>query len=99
MSPEQATGDRAIDGRTDLYALGAVTYEMLAGEPPHTGGTSQAIIARVLTETPRAIRTTRPNVPRARGERDCSLVTHVRINLFARFHSARRPRDSTQRSM
>ena len=63
MSPEQATGDRAIDGRTDIYSLGALTYEMLAGEPPHTGGTSQAIIARVLTETPRAIRTTRPNVP------------------------------------
>ena len=63
MSPEQATGDRAIDGRTDIYSLGALTYEMLVGEPPHTGGTSQAIIARVLTETPRPIRTTRPNVP------------------------------------
>jgi serine/threonine-protein kinase len=62
MSPEQATGDRAIDGRTDVYSLGAVTYEMLAGEPPHTGSTSQAIIARVLTEKPRALRATRPNV-------------------------------------
>ena len=63
MSPEQATGDRAIDGRTDIYSLGAMTYEMLTGEPPHVGSTSQAIIARVLTEKPRSIRTSRPNVP------------------------------------
>ena len=63
MSPEQATGDRAIDARTDIYSLGAVTYEMLTGDPPHTGSTSQAIIARVLTERPRAIRSSRPNVP------------------------------------
>ena len=63
MSPEQATGDRVIDARTDIYSLGAVTYEMLTGEAPHIGSTSQAIIARVLTETPRSIRSTRPNVP------------------------------------
>src|SRR5687767_13127548 len=63
MSPEQATGDRVIDGRTDIYSLGAVLYEMLTGEPPHTGNTSQAIIARMLTEKPRSVRTTRPNVP------------------------------------
>jgi serine/threonine-protein kinase len=63
MSPEQATGDRAIDGRTDIYSLGAMLYEMLTGEPPHTGSTAQAIIARVLTETPRAVRSVRPAVP------------------------------------
>ena len=63
MSPEQATGDRTIDGRADIYSLGAVLYEMLTGEPPHTGSTSQAVIARVLTETPRSIRVTRPHVP------------------------------------
>src|SRR4051812_1537982 len=63
MSPEQATGDRAIDGRTDTYSLGAMLYEMLTGEPPHTGTTAQAIIARVLTERPRDIRTVRPAVP------------------------------------
>src|SRR5687767_15554517 len=63
MSPEQATGDRAIDGRTDLYSLGAITYEMLTGDAPHTGSTSQAIIARLLTERPRSIRTARSAVP------------------------------------
>ena len=63
MSPEQATGDRAIDGRTDIYSLGAILYEMLTGEPPHTGTTAQAIIARVLTEKPRSLRTVRPAVP------------------------------------
>ncbi|MEO7521667.1 MAG: serine/threonine-protein kinase, partial [Gemmatimonas sp.] len=63
MSPEQATGDRNIDARTDVYSLAAVAYEMLVGEPPHVGSTSQAIIARLLTEKPRSIRTTRPNVP------------------------------------
>jgi len=63
MSPEQATGDRVIDARSDVYALGAVTYEMLTGEAPHTGTTAQAIIARVLTEVPRSIRVTRPSVP------------------------------------
>ncbi|HXV15645.1 MAG TPA: serine/threonine-protein kinase, partial [Gemmatimonadaceae bacterium] len=63
MSPEQATGDRVIDARSDIYSLGAMTYEMLTGEPPHTGSTSQAVIARMLTEKPRPIRTTRAAVP------------------------------------
>lgn len=63
MSPEQATGDRGIDARADIYALGAVTYEMLSGEPPHNGNTAQAIIARVLTETARPLRSLRHTVP------------------------------------
>ena len=63
MSPEQATGDRSVDGRTDIYSLGAVLYESLVGDPPHLGGTSQAVIAKVLTERPRSVRLSRPAVP------------------------------------
>jgi serine/threonine-protein kinase len=63
MSPEQATGDRVVDGRTDIYSLGAIAYEMLVGDPPHAASTSQAIIAKVLTERPSSVRTGRPSVP------------------------------------
>jgi serine/threonine protein kinase/tetratricopeptide (TPR) repeat protein len=63
MSPEQAAGDRSLDAKSDQYALAAVTYEMLSGEPPHTGPTAQAIIARLMTEKPRSLRATRPAVP------------------------------------
>jgi eukaryotic-like serine/threonine-protein kinase len=62
MSPEQAAGDRAIDGRTDIYSLGAMLYEMLTGDPPHVGSTSQAVIARVITDTPRPVSASRPHV-------------------------------------
>jgi eukaryotic-like serine/threonine-protein kinase len=63
MSPEQATGDRVVDGRADIYSLGAITYEMLVGDPPHTASTSQAVIAKLLTEKPASVRRARPNVP------------------------------------
>jgi serine/threonine-protein kinase len=63
MSPEQATGDRELDARSDVYSLGAVVYEMLTGDPPHAGNTIQAIIAKVLSEEPTPITRTRSLVP------------------------------------
>ncbi len=63
MSPEQAGGEATIDGRSDVYALGCVLYQMLAGEPPFTGPTAQAIIARHMQEAPRSLSVVRPTVP------------------------------------
>jgi eukaryotic-like serine/threonine-protein kinase len=65
MSPEQAMGEREITARSDIYALGVVTYEMLTGDPPFTGSTTQSIVARILTEEPRPIGPQRKSVPEA----------------------------------
>jgi serine/threonine protein kinase/tetratricopeptide (TPR) repeat protein len=63
MSPEQATGERALDARSDIYSLGCVLYEMLAGEPPYTGRTTQALIAKRLVDPVPSVRRLRATVP------------------------------------
>ena len=63
MSPEQAMGEKQLDARADIYALGAVTYEMLIGEPPFTGPSAQAIVAKVMTESPKELTAQRKSVP------------------------------------
>jgi len=63
MSPEQAAGDRRVDARSDVYALAAVLFEMLVGEPPFTGPNVQTIVARIMAVEPQSIRTVRPTIP------------------------------------
>jgi serine/threonine-protein kinase len=77
MSPEQATGGR-VDARTDVYGLGCVVYEMLTGEPPFTGPTPQAILARSLAGEIRPVRTVRPEVPKNVEAAICAALSSDR---------------------
>jgi serine/threonine-protein kinase len=63
MAPEQAAADPHVDHRADIYAVGVMAYEMLAGQPPFTGGTPQAVLAAHVTQTPEPVSTRRPSVP------------------------------------
>ena len=83
MSPEQATGDRELDARTDVYSLGAVLYEMLAGEQPYTGPTVQSILMKRLTEPVPSIRRTRPTVPEAVDRAVMKALAVVPADRFA----------------
>jgi serine/threonine protein kinase/tetratricopeptide (TPR) repeat protein len=65
MSPEQASGDDELDGRSDLYSLACVLYEMLAGQPPFTGPTAQAVILKRFTEAVPSVSAQRPGIPAA----------------------------------
>jgi eukaryotic-like serine/threonine-protein kinase len=83
MSPEQATGDRTLDSRSDVYSLGAVTYEMLAGEPPVTGPNAQAMIAKLLTERPTGLRVVRDTIPVAVEAAVARALAKVPADRFA----------------
>src|SRR5205085_7344693 len=63
MSPEQASGERDLTSRSDIYTLAVVCYEMLAGEPPFTAPSTQAMIAKMMTSDAPSVRTHRPSVP------------------------------------
>jgi eukaryotic-like serine/threonine-protein kinase len=82
MSPEQATG-QTVDARTDVYALGAVLYEMLAGEPPFTGPTPQAVIAKRFHTEPVPLRAVRPTVPEQVDHAVTRALARVPTDRFA----------------
>ena len=82
MSPEQVSGDREIDGRSDLYSLACVTYEMLGGDPPFMGSSAQAIMARHLTDPPPPITTVRPDVRPAVAEALRKALSKVPADRF-----------------
>ncbi len=83
MSPEQATGDRALDARSDIYALACVLYEMLAGEPPYTGATAQQIIVRRFTDPVPSVRGVRPSVPEVVDQAIQKALAPVPADRFA----------------
>jgi serine/threonine-protein kinase len=86
MSPEQAMGDRVLDGRSDVYSLGAMVYEMLVGDPPHLGSSAQAIIAKILTSEPESLTGQRSTIPP-----NVHAAVHKALNKLPadRFASAR----------
>jgi TolB-like protein/Flp pilus assembly protein TadD len=83
MSPEQAAGEAEPDGRSDVYSLGCMLYEMLAGAPPFTGPTAQSVIARRFTEPAPSVRAARPTVPEALEQAVAKALARVPADRFA----------------
>jgi eukaryotic-like serine/threonine-protein kinase len=83
MSPEQAAGERTLDPRTDVYSLGCVLYEMLAGEPPYVGSTPQSVLAKRFTDPVPAVRRLRPAVPVAVEQAIMKALARVPADRFA----------------
>jgi serine/threonine-protein kinase len=112
MSPEQAAGERMLDGRSDVYSLGVMLYEMLAGEAPFTGPTAQAVIAKRFTDPAPSIRRLRPavsasvdeaikkalaNVPADRFPSGAAMIAALTAPVVAKFLRSRYSRSSTSR--
>jgi len=85
MSPEQAMGDRELDARSDIYSLGAMLYEMLAGDPPYQGSSAQAIVAKVITEKAPPVTAARDTVP---GHINAAIVKALNKMPADRFSTA-----------
>jgi serine/threonine-protein kinase len=83
MSPEQALGEREITARSDVYALGCVLYEMLLGEPPFTGPTAQAIVAKVMNEKPAGLIARRDRIPTEVEEAVLTALEKLPADRFA----------------
>ncbi len=86
MSPEQAVGDSSIDGRSDVYSLACVLYELLIGDPPFTGSSAQAVIAKVISDPPSSVRAVRPAIP---AHVDAALTRALAKRPADRYASAR----------
>jgi len=91
MSPEQAMGERTLDARADIYALGCVTYEMLIGEPPFTGPTAQSIVAKVMSDEPRPPSQLRRSVPEAVEATVLTALEKLPADRFATAAALARP--------
>ena len=83
MSPEQSAGERTLDARSDVYSLGCVLYELLAGEPPYTGATAQAVIAKRFTDPVPRVSRLRPTVSRAVEQALTTALARVPADRFA----------------
>jgi serine/threonine-protein kinase len=87
MSPEQALGDPDVDARSDVYSLGCTLYEMLAGSPPYTGATAQAIVSQVVTASVPSVRAIRQAVPEHVDHALHRALAKVRADRFGTVRS------------
>jgi len=83
MSPEQVSGEQEIDGRSDIYSLACVLYEMLAGDPPFLASSPQAVLAKHVTEPAPSVTTVRPSVPQAVAAAIARALDKARADRFA----------------
>ena len=86
MSPEQATAEKEISGRSDVYSLASVLYEMLAGQPPHLGGSAQQIIMKIIAEQPAEVTTLRKSVPANVAAAVAKALEKLPADRFATAH-------------